>query len=383
MFAVIGNSIANDFRFSVIRFCIFAVVLTCFTMGQANAIEITEILNAQTDALELDELYQSVKGFVPEIDLSASLDLNKELKGILEIGRGAFDGVLKGALRSGILLLIIVLFGSLTNSFIDCLGQKAQFAMPIVSAFAITTVAITDVNTLIGLGTEVIVQMEQFSKVLLPTVAAVTAASGSPGAAAARQMAAMLFSDVLMTLINRLLLPLVYTYIAACTASAAIGNKGLNRIAATLKWIITMILTSVLLVFVGYLSVSGVIAKTTDAVALKATKFTMSTVVPVVGGILSDAAETVLAGASILKNTVGIFGMLAVLGICFLPFIQLGIHYLVYKFTAALCATVSDSNSSGLIDGIGGAFGIVLGMTGACAVLLMVSLISAVSMVNI
>ena len=102
----------------------------------------------------------------------------------------------------------------------------------------------------------------------------------------ARQLATMLFSDILITLINRLLLPLVYTYIAACVAYAAVGNEGLKRIAGTLKWVVTSILTVVLLVFVGYLTVSGVIAGSTDAVTVKAAKFTMSSLVPVVGGIL-------------------------------------------------------------------------------------------------
>ena len=137
-------------------------------------------------------------------------------------------------------------------------------------------------------------------------------------------------------------------------AYAAVGNEGLKRIAGTLKWVVTSILTVVLLVFVGYLTVSGVIAGSTDAVTVKAAKFTMSSLVPVVGGILSDAAETVLAGAGILKNAVGVFGMLAVLCMCVAPFLQLGIHYLTYKVTSALSATVSSGRVAGLIDQIGG-----------------------------
>jgi hypothetical protein len=164
-------------------------------------------------------------------------------------------------------------------------------------------------------------------------------------------------------------------------AYAAVGNEGLKRIAGTLKWVVTSILTVVLLVFVGYLTVSGVIAGSTDAVTVKAAKFTMSSLVPVVGGILSDAAETVLAGAGILKNAVGVFGMLAVLCMCVAPFLQLGIHYLTYKVTSALSATVSSGRVAGLIDQIGGAFGLVLGMTGASALLLLISMVSAITAV--
>ena len=187
--------------------------------------------------------------------------------------------------------------------------------------------------------------------------------------------------DVLITLITRLLLPLVYAYIAACVSYAAVGNEGLKRISGALKWVVTAVLTTVLLVFVGYLTVSGVIAGSADAVTVKAAKFTMSSLVPVVGGILSDAAETVLAGAGILKNAVGVFGMLAVLAMCVAPFLQLGIHYLAYKAAAALSATVSGGRVAGLIDQIGGAFGLVLGMTGSCALLLLISLVSAITAV--
>ena len=43
------------------------------------------------------------------------------------------------------------------------------------------------------------------------------------------------------------------------------------------------------------LAAGMLVAGTADAATIKAAKFTMSSMVPVVGGILSDAAETVLA----------------------------------------------------------------------------------------
>ena len=289
--------------------------------------------------------------------------------------------LVRKAVRSGVLLLTVVLLCGLAEGLYGGMGvSQTTDVVAIVGALAITAVAVADANSLIGMGREALEQMETFSKILLPTITA-AAAAGSPSGAVARQLATMLFSDILITLINRLLLPLVYTYIAACVAYAAVGNEGLKRIAGTLKWVVTSILTVVLLVFVGYLTVSGVIAGSTDAVTVKAAKFTMSSLVPVVGGILSDAAETVLAGAGILKNAVGVFGMLAVLCMCVAPFLQLGIHYLTYKVTSALSATVSSGRVAGLIDQIGGAFGLVLGMTGASALLLLISMVSAITAV--
>ena len=118
-----------------------------------------------------------------------------------------------------------------------------------------------------------------------------------------------------------------------------------------------------------------------DGMAVKMTKSAISGAVPVVGGILADASETVLAGAGMLKNTIGVFGMLVILASCAYPFLQLGIQYLLYKLTAFLAAAVGTPGLCKLIDGLGGAFGLVLGMTGSCAILLLVSILSSVAAV--
>ncbi len=383
MLTAVRNGIKHDNKSTVKRIT-FAVIFALYMIGgQAYAAEDEDILRLQESAFGLDALQEAAGEYAPEVDWTRSPDFNAGMNELLETGTASINGILKKAVRSGVLLMAVVLMTGLADSVSSLGSARSLPATSIAAVLAITTIAVTDVNTLIGLGREVIGEIEVFSKVLLPTIAAAVAAVGAPGRAAVHQMAVMLFSDILISLINRFLLPLLYTYIAANAAYAAIGNEGLKRIAAALKWVITSMLTAVLLVFVAYLSISGVIAGTTDTLTVKATKFTVSTMVPVVGGILSDAAETVLAGASLLKNSIGIFGMLVVLGMCIVPFLQLGIHYLVYKIAAALSATVADSRAAGLIEGLGGAFGMVLGMAGACALLLLISIILAISLVSV
>ncbi len=133
--------------------------------------------------------------------------------------------------------------------------------------------------------------------------------------------------------------------------------------------------------FTAYLTISGVISGSADATALKVTKAAISGAIPVVGSIMSDAASTILAGAGILKNTVGIFGMLAIFALCITPFLQIGLQYLMYKVTAFLAETIDQTGLSSLMNDIGGAFGMVLGMTGACALLLVISIITSISAV--
>lgn len=348
----------------------------------AGAVDSGQVVDAQSEALELDGLQQAADSYLDGTDINQGMSLDEGLQAILDTGSSQLTGVLHKAVRSALLLVVVVLLCALAGGLQSGLGSGGLDTVTVAGVLAITALAVTDVNALVGLGREALENMNLFSQVLLPVVTAAAAAAGSPSGAVARQLATVLFSNVLMTLISKLLLPLVYAYIAASAAYAALGNEGLKRIAALLHWVVTSALTALLLVFVGYLTVSGVIAGTADAAAVKTAKLTISGMVPVVGGILSDAAETVLAGAGILRNTVGVFGMLVILALCVVPFLQLGVHYLSYKVAAALTATVADGRMAGLIDSIGGAFGLVLGMTGAGALLLLVSMVAAITAVT-
>ncbi len=76
------------------------------------------------------------------------------------------------------------------------------------------------------------------------------------------------------------------------------------------------------------------------------------------------------------------FGLLAVLAICLTPFVTMAVQYLLYKLAAFLAGTVTEEPLAELIDALGSAFGLMLGMTGSCALALLISIISSVSVVS-
>lgn len=342
---------------------------------------------AETDAFRRDTLdlegVEGAAGGYMDGFTAEDMDLDGGLAGVLEQGGEALPGALRQGVRSCALLLAAVLLSSLAGGLTAGAGETALPVVPLAGALAVAAVAVGDVRTLLGLGTETLETMTGFANVLLPTAAVLTAATGAIAGAAARQMAAALFSGLLMNLISKLLVPLLYAYLAASVGHAALGNEALKRVAGMLKWAVTSILTAVLLVFVGYLTVSGVVAGSADAARVKAARFAISGAVPVVGGILSDAADTVLASAGVLRGAVGAYGAVAVLMMCVVPFLRLGAQYLAYKFTAAIAASVADGPTAGLIDAIGGAFGLILGMTGAMALLQLVALVSCLTAASV
>ncbi len=161
--------------------------------------------------------------------------LDEGLEGLLDTGTRELRGAVRRAARSGALLLVILLFCALAES-VGELGRGSVKAASLAGTLAVAAVAAADVNSLLGMGTGSIERMTSFANVLLPTAAVLTAATGAVTGAAARQMAAALFSDVLISLINALLVPLLYGYIAASVVQAALEREELKRMADLLKW---------------------------------------------------------------------------------------------------------------------------------------------------
>jgi len=354
------------------KFLVLLGAAVLLLRGTALAAEVPEEL--------LDALPNEAEALLEDVDLSAPNGLLDGVAGIVGQAGRKLEGILRQRIHNAAAVLAVVILCGAVNGFSQDALKKPPAFLPLAGGAAITMLTAGSLDALIGLGAETIGQMDAFSKVLLPTLAAAAAAGGMVSGAAAQQIGATLCVDLLLSLIHSVLLPALYLYIGAVAAGVCLTENRLQSVAEAMKKCITWLLTASMAAFTLYLSVVRVVSGTADGMAIRMTKTVISGVVPVVGSIISEASETLLAGAGMLRNTIGIFGMLAILAACVYPFAQLGLQYLLYKAVAFLAEVVGTPELCRLIGGLGGAFGLMLGMTGACALLLLVSVLAAVSM---
>lgn len=258
---------------------------------------------------------------------------------------------------------------AILNTFSGPVQKTAELA----GGAAIVTVLLGSTNSMIHLGTDTIRQLSDYGKLLFPVMTTAMAAQGGVGTSGALYAGTAAVDAILSALISRVLTPGIYVFLALAVANCAAGDGVLKKMLDLTKSAISWCLKTVLTVFTTYMSITGVVSGTVDAAALKATKVTISSVVPVVGGILSDASEAVLVSAGLAKNAAGVYGILAVLAIFLEPFLRIGIHYLVWKATAALCSIFGSKATTGLIDDFSAAMGLLLAMTGTVCILLLIS----------
>lgn len=238
---------------------------------------------------------------------------------------------------------------------------------------AIASMLLHSANAMICLASDTVRGLMEYGKLLLPVMGTALAAQGGMTRSAALYAGSAAFAALLQSVIVRLLVPGIYLFLIARIGSSATGEPLLKRVGDFLKNAVSWCLKILLTVFTTYLSLTGVVSGTTDAAVLKATKITISSVVPVVGGVLSEASEAVLVSASLMKNAAGLYGIFAVLALFVYPFLKITCHYFLLKLTEAACCILGNDSLTQIAGAFSTAMGLLLGITAAACVMVLVS----------
>ncbi len=355
------------------KFSIFLLLLPLLLVTPCMAVELQQ---EQANLLQTNELTDALpdaaRELLPDIDPEDTKNVKGHLTELLKKATAKVFPSIKSALQTGAMVLMILLICQTILSFSNGMSHTAVILCG-VAAILLTIagpfggIVADGVNTIHDLGT--------FAKVLMPVMGGALAASGAPATSTAVCAVALFAINAMITFVEKLLIPAVYLYISLGAAQAALMDANTGKIQKLIGSAIKNILRTVLFLFSALLSITGILSGKADAMTLKATKMAVSSVVPVVGGMISDATETVLVGAGLLLNSVGLFGMLAILAILILPFLHLGSQYLILQGVTALSGILSCKEHSTLIDTVSAAAGYLFAATCTCGIMCFVACI--------
>jgi stage III sporulation protein AE len=171
----------------------------------------------------------------------------------------------------------------------------------------------------------------------------------------------LLVVSVTSVVVKDIVLPLLFlTAILECVNYLS-GSYKLSNLTGVLKQAGMMTLGLVLVVFIGIVSIQGVAGSVADGLTLRTAKYATATFIPVVGKMFADTVELVMGASLLLKNAVGIFGVLAIALICALPLIKLISLIVVIKIAGALIQPMGDEKMAKCLDAMGNNLLLVFG----------------------
>lgn len=369
---------------TTIIICIFST-----SISMANTEE--EIIDSQMDSFNISNFIDEANKYSNEVlkDINIKNLLNNAIKGELNTNallKKCFPllGIeIKEALKVMGNILIIVLIHSILKSVSDNLNNKSVAQITYyIQYILIATVIMSNFSSIITLTKEAVSNMISFIQLLFPLLMTLMLASGSVVSVNLVQPIILFIINLISNIFQSIIVPIILVSTALSIISRISDRIQINKLSKFLKsssiWIIGILLT----IFVGVLSIEGTLGSSVDGITAKTAKAAISSFIPVVGKVLGDAVDTVIGCSAILKNAIGIIGVIVVISICIVPILKLAVITIIYHLTSALCEPIADSKIVGLIAQMADTFKILLAILCSISVMLIIGITLVINISN-
>ncbi|SHH30917.1 stage III sporulation protein AE [Caloranaerobacter azorensis DSM 13643] len=342
------------------RFLLLLIMILCFipesvVIAEDN-IGIDNIIEEQLEKLNIEELQRTIDNITKDNEqYLKKIDVLEYIKSLLKGERVfSFEEVLKSLLTLifkeiminskllGQLLILSILCAVLTNiqsAFEkNTVGELAFY----VCYMLLIAIAMKSFVISMSLANKAIDEMVLFMQALLPILITLLLAVGGITSAAIFKPIIFGSVSIMSTLMKNVILPLIF-FSAIIGIISKLSNKvQISKLSSIIRQITTTLLGMLLTIFLGIMSIHGVTTSKLDGVTIKTAKFAMDSFIPIVGGFLSEAIDTVVSCSLLLKNAVGVIGLVLIFIICVIPIIKIVSLILIYKFTTVIIEPISD-----------------------------------------
>lgn len=334
----------------------------CFAEETDGQAQLTEEVDKTIEDLDLEEFEKYVGDLELFYNNGGIKEFIKDLtEGEISITPRSIIDALLSNLLGGItevlptligIIVIAVLFSiifGLTQNFLR--KQTVDIVYFVCYSAIITTV----VAMVAGLVKDIKQTIEVLSGVVNavypPLITLLTAVGGGVSTGLFNPGLAVVASVVgnIMTIV---VLPLFIATVVFSIVGSISDNVKLDKLQSASRYIGSGVMSLTFGGLIAYLSLSGLIGGTVDSASIKATKYLVSSYVPVIGGYLSQGVDLVRVGMVIVKNAVGVSGIIAVILIVLSPAVKLFALTVGLKLTAGIIEPITDKKLSSFINNV-------------------------------
>ncbi len=282
-----------------------------------------------------------------------------------------------------IMFIIIASLSSVLTIMQGAVKNKQTADTAFFACFTLMSgIVVRTISLSLDYAREVIAQMTDFITKLSPVMMGFMVTSGKISSAAVFRPVLSAAVYIISILCEKCIVPLI-CFGAVLSIVNNLGSKTqISNFTALIKSVTRWILTGILTVFTGLTSIYGFTAPGLDVLSAKTVKFAVGSLVPVVGGLLSDAVDTVVGGSVIMKNAVGTAGIIALAGMCIIPVMKIAAVAFMMRLSAATTEPLCDNRISGLLSDAAGVVNMILGMVITVSVMFVINISIMIAVTN-
>ncbi|MCM3738240.1 stage III sporulation protein AE [Bacillus cytotoxicus] len=306
-----------------------------------------------------DDLVAKYGGYLPESQKGSFMEFVKGEKefSIKEWMIGLLKYLFHELVANGKLLgtlIMLTIFSALLQSLQSAFAKSSVGKIADAVVYMVLIVfALNSFYVVMTYTRETIQTMIDFILALLPILLALIATGGGVVSVSFFHPIIVFLMNTSGMLMNYIVLPLLLLATILSIVSTMSDQYKVTKLSKLLQNVSVSIIGIFLTIFLGVLSVQGTATAVADGIAVKTAKFVTGNFIPVVGRMFTEAADTVLSASALLKNTVGIVGVVILLLIVAFPAIQIFCIAFIYKFAAAVLQPVGGGAIIKCLDIVG------------------------------
>ncbi len=241
-------------------------------------------------------------------------------------------------IKSSVTVLIFILLSAFLQSLKAESDDSVNMIYSTATALLVATVVLVKLTSTVSLASMAISVASNFVYAFIPVFCSIVVASGGITTGFSTNTTLLILAQGLSFISSNVFMPIVNCYLALGVTSSLRYELNLDKLLSSVKKIITTCISFVSGVFVSVLSVKTAVAGRADMLGLRSIRFAINSVVPVIGSSISEGLLSIQAYSSLIKSSVGIVGVIAVV-LVFLPSI---IEVVLWRISLTLCVIVSD-----------------------------------------
>ncbi len=336
---------------------------------QSRAMELYEYLSPQSKEM-LEDMG------IEDMDYNSIINLNfsQVLDGIKENFSLEFFLPLQMLFN---VLVIILVSGVLSSLQAKKNALATTHAFNMVSVLCLSAVVVPNMVGIIEHTRTVSAQISEFIAAFVPIFAGIISVSGKPVSAFTYSGVLLATTQFMSVFINYAIFPMIGIYFAFSIVSYASGIGNLLEISKSVKAVMLWTLGLILTVFVGMLTIRSFVSSSADSVTMRAGKYVVGSFVPIVGGAISESIGILQSSLSLIKSTVGAFGIIALI----ITIIPVMLNILSITLVLKLAKILSDIFSEKLVSDFLSSADFVLSMLASIVICYSLMLIISISLI--
>ncbi|CAM3589096.1 stage III sporulation protein AE [Marinicrinis lubricantis] len=251
-------------------------------------------------------------------------------------------------------IIMITIFSVLLETLQSAFEKKAVSKVAYtVSYLVLMIIAVNSFSVAIGYAKDAISSMIHFMIAMVPLLMTLLASMGNIVTVSVLHPLIVFMIHAVGTLIYTVVFPLLFISAVLHIVSSMTERYKINQLADLFRNIGIALLGGMLTIFLGVISVQGATGASTDGVTIRTAKYITGNFVPVVGRMFSDASDTVIGASLLVKNSIGIVGVIIIIMLCAFPAIKILTLALIYNLSAAVLQPLGATPISECLKTIG------------------------------